>query len=38
MTEIRSSNPMTSAKTGGMACQPLKAVFKNHYYGHPAGH
>jgi hypothetical protein len=28
---------MTSGKAGGMGCEPLKAVFKNHYFMHPAG-
>jgi hypothetical protein len=31
MTEIRSSNSMTSAKAVRMACQPPKAVFYNHF-------
>jgi hypothetical protein len=27
---------MTSGKAEGMACEPLKPVFKNHYIGQPA--
>jgi hypothetical protein len=38
MTEIRSSNSMTSAKAGGMACELLKVVLQNRYWGQPTGH
>ena len=32
------THSVTSGKAGGMACEPLKAVFQNHYFGKPAGH
>jgi hypothetical protein len=29
---------MTSGKVGGMASEPLKAVFQKYYFGQTAGH
>jgi hypothetical protein len=30
-------NSMPSGKTGNMACEPLNAVYKNHFFGQIAG-
>jgi hypothetical protein len=29
---------MASGKAGKMACEPIKTIFLNHYFGQTAGH